>query len=85
MKKIAFSLSLLALGLCLATSNVQAADAKTYQVTGPVLEVHATYIVVQKGEDKWQIAVDSATSASLKVGQKVTVQYVMIAKSVTVK
>jgi hypothetical protein len=27
-----------------------------------------TCIVIQKREDKWQIAVDSATSASLKVG-----------------
>jgi hypothetical protein len=85
MKKIAFSLSLIALSLCLATSNLQAADAKTYQVTGPILEVHLTYIVVQKGEDKWQITVDAKTSASLKVGQKVTVQYVMIAKSVVTK
>jgi hypothetical protein len=44
-----------------------------------------TCIVIQKREDKWQIAVDSATSASLKAGQKVTVQYVMIAKNVVVK
>ena len=29
--------------------------AKTYQVTGPVLEVTDTKIVVQKGSEKWEI------------------------------
>ena len=33
----------------------------TKQVTGPVLEVTDSYIVVQKGEDKWQIARDANT------------------------
>jgi hypothetical protein len=85
MKKITLTLSLIAVALCLATANVSAADAKMYQVTGPVLEVKPTYIVMQKGDDKWQIAVDPATAASLKVGQKITVQYQMIAKKVTTK
>ena len=29
-------------------------QAKTYQVTGPVLELTDTTIVVQKGEEKWR-------------------------------
>ena len=85
MKKITLCLGLVVLGLSLAISNVHAADAKTYQVTGPVLEVTPTMIVVKKGEDKWQIASDTATSANIKVGDKVTIQYQMVAKSIEVK
>ena len=85
MKKITLYFSLVVLGVCLATTNVRAADAKSYQVTGPVLEVTTTTITVQKGDDKWQIASDAATTGQVKVGDKVTIQYQMVAKSVEVK
>jgi hypothetical protein len=64
-----------------------AAGAKTYQVTGPVLEVNANTIVVQKGSDKWEINRDAATKVTgdLKVGSKVTIEYTMKAVSVDVK
>jgi hypothetical protein len=81
MKKLFLSLALVAL----ATSQLSAADAKTYQVTGPVLEVTPTYIVVQKGDEKWQIAADKATAGAVKVGDKVTIQYQMVAKKVAGK
>ena len=81
MKKFILTLTFLAL----ASSRLLAADAKTYQVTGPVLEVNPTYIVVQKGDDKWQIASDKATTGKTKVGDKVTIQYQMVAKEVEVK
>jgi hypothetical protein len=81
MKKLFLSLALVAL----ATSQLSAADAKTYQVTGPVLEVTPTYIVVQKGDEKWQIAADKATAGAVKVGDKVTIQYPMVAKKVAGK
>ncbi len=81
MKKLFLSLALVAL----ATSQLSAADAKTYQVTGPVLEVTPTYIVVQKGDEKWQIATDKATAGAVKVGDKITIQYQMVAKKVTGK
>jgi hypothetical protein len=47
-----------------------AAGLKTYQVTGPVLEVTSDMVVVQKGKDKWQIGRDAATKVTgdLKVG-----------------
>ena len=71
----------------LAASSLHAADAKTYQVTGPVLEVTPTAITVQKGNDKWEIARDSKTKTSgdVKVGAKVTIYYTMAAASVEVK
>jgi hypothetical protein len=86
MKKITCCLSLVALGLCLTAASLSAADAKDYQVTGPVLEVTPTYIVVKKGEANWQIAVDKNTKgANVKVGDKVTIYYTMVATEVEVK
>jgi hypothetical protein len=63
------------------------AAVKTYQVTGPVLEIRADAIVVQKGSDRWEIAKDAATKVTgdLKVGAKVTIEYRMTAATVTVK
>lgn len=74
------------LALCLLPAAALAAP-KTYQVTGPVLEVRDDAIVVQKGSDKWEVNLDAAVKApaGLKVGDKVTIEYVMTAKSVEVK
>jgi hypothetical protein len=71
----------------LAASSLNAADTKTYQVTGPVLEVTPTSIMVQKGNDKWEIARDSKTktSGAVKVGDKVTIYYTMAATEIEVK
>ena len=73
--------------LMLAGADASAADAKSYQVTGPVLEVTPTSITVQKGEEKWQLARDKNTKipADVKVGSKVTVHYQMVATDVEVK
>ncbi len=64
-----------------------AAAPKTYQVTGPVLSVTNDLIVVQKGNDKWEIGRDANTKVNgdLKVGAKVTIQYRMVATSVDVR
>ena len=64
-----------------------AAAPKIYQVTGPVLAVSSDLIVVQKGNDKWEISRDANTKVTgdLKVGAKVTIQYRMVAASVEVK
>ena len=58
-----------------------------YQVTGPVLELTDTKIVVQKGNEKWEIARTPGTkiSGNLKIGSQVTIEYTMTAKSVDVK
>jgi hypothetical protein len=66
---------------------VLTSSAWAYQVTGPVLEVTDTKIVVQKGKEKWEIARTPQTKVTgdLKVGSKVTVEYTMAAKSVDVK
>ena len=83
--KTAFSL-LAAASLALSSATF-AAGAKTYQVTGPVLEVTDTMVAVQKGKDRWEIARDASTKVTgdLKVGAKVTIEYRMTATSVDVK
>src|SRR5881398_3991608 len=83
--KTAFSL-LAAVSLALSSATF-AAGAKTYQVTGPVLEVTDTMIAVQKGKDRWEINRDSNSKVTgdVKVGDKVTVTYTMSATDVEVK
>jgi len=63
------------------------AATRTYQVTGPVLELRADAVVVQKGTEKWEIARDSSTKVTgdLKVGAKVTITYRMTAADIEVK
>ena len=58
-----------------------------YQVTGPVLDVTDSKIVVQKGKEKWEMARDASTkmSGDVKKDDKVTVEYSMTATNITVK
>ena len=71
----------------LAVSGIAFAAAKSYEVTGPVLEVNDSMIVVQKGKDRWELDRDSGTkmSGDVKVGDKVHISYTMTAKEVEVK
>jgi hypothetical protein len=78
----------LACASVLAFSTVaRAAETKSYQVTGPILELSDTKITVQKGDEKWEIARSKSTrvTGDLKVGAKVTVYYRMVAEEVEVK
>lgn len=71
----------------LAASTAMAAGTKTYQVTGPVLELKGDVIVVQKGKEKWEIAKDKDTKVTgdVKVGSKVTIMYTMKAATIESK
>src|SRR6516165_12330089 len=84
--KIKLPLSLLA-AASLALSSAAFAGAKTYQVTGPVLEVNDSMIAVQKGKDRWEINRDANTKVTgdVKVGDKAHVTYTMSATNVEVK
>ena len=82
MKKIVLAFA----AIVLLSSPAMAANAKSYQVTGPVLALTDTTITVQKGSEKWEINRGSANvPADVKVGSKVTIQYTMTATSVTSK
>ena len=76
-----------ALASLLAAAPALAGTTKTYQVTGPVVDVTADTITVLKGKDNWEIAKDASTqiTGDVKKGEKVTVMYRMTATSVAVK
>ena len=82
-----FKIAALAGALQLAQVSLPAAETKTYQVTGPVLELTDKAIVVQKGDERWEVARDANTKidGDLKVGSKVTIHYRMIAVKVEAK
>ena len=71
----------------LAATTAFAGGTKSYQVTGPVLELKDDMIVVQKGSEKWEVARDKDTkiTGDLKVGSKVTVMYTMKAAAIDAK
>ncbi len=73
--------------IVLVASLAFAGAPKTYQVTGPVLELKDDLIVVQKGSDKWEIArgKDTKITGDIKVGSKVTIEYRMNAATIEVK
>jgi len=82
MKRFALVLALAALA-----TPALAAPTRTYQVTGPVLDVTADTITVQKGSEKFEIArtADTKVTGELKKGEKVTVEYRMTAATIEVK
>ena len=74
----------LAVTAVLFSATAALAAGKTYQVTGPVLELTDSKIVVQKGSDKWELARDANTKLpeTVKVGSKITAEYSMTATKV---
>ncbi len=81
------SLAVFATLVSLSTSSLLAEAPNSYQVTGPILELSDTKIVVQKGKEKWELArtPETKVTGELKVGAKVTIEYSMTAKSIEVK
>ena len=73
--------------LALLAPTVVFAAAKKYQVTGKVLELSDTLIVVEKDDEKWEIQRDPSTKieGDLKLGAKVTIRYRCVASDVEVK
>ena len=83
MKRILVILAL----VLMAVPLVMAAAPKSYQVTGPIVDLKDDMITVEKGKEKWEIARDKDTKVKgdLKVGSKVTIEYRMVATSIEVK
>ena len=86
MKTSLRTLALAAILLAPSTA-VFGAAVKTYQVTGPVVEVTPDTITVMKGKEKWEISRDKDTKVTgePKVGAKVTIMYRMSAASIEAK
>jgi len=86
MRKVVLLSTVLLVGMLVGATLTAFAPTKTYQVTGPVLELRPDAVVVKKGTDNWEIARDSTTKVTgdLKVGSKVTIMYRMTATDITV-
>lgn len=86
MMKTKTTFSLLAIA-SLALSSVAFAGGKTYQVTGQVVKVSDSMVVIQNGTQKWEIARDttSKVKGDLKKGSTATVTYTMHVTAVDVK
>jgi hypothetical protein len=88
MKKVLMLAVLLAAAAFGAGYAYAGAAGKTYQVTGPVVEVRPDAIVVKKGTENWEIAKDASTKVTggePKAGDKVTIMYRMTAASIEMK
>jgi hypothetical protein len=77
----------LVLATLLTAMPALAASPDKYQVTGQVVEVTDSMIVVMKGKERFEMARDASTkiNGDLKVGAKITAQYKITATSVEVK
>jgi hypothetical protein len=65
--------------------NLVAAGAKTYEITGTVVEATGSNVTVEKGTERFEFGIDPATtkgSADLKGGSAVTVTYLMSATKI---
>ena len=73
--------------MVLFAAVVFAAGPKSYQVTGPVLEITDDVIIVKKRMNKWELPKSAVISLSgaVKVGVRVTIYYKMTAKKIRVK
>src|SRR5688572_1546444 len=85
--KIKANLLSLLVGIQLLTVSSAFSAADTYQVTGPIIVMNEKVIVVQKGKERWELARDQMTKikGELKVGDKVTIRYRMMATVVEKK
>lgn len=76
-------------GLMLSLAPAGMTAPSDYQVTGPIVSMTDTTIVVQKGKENWELSKDAAVKpadgSELKVGDKVTIHYMMTAKTVEKK
>ena len=84
MKRIVVVVAILLIAVVIAFARAPKSD---YQWTGSVVEADSDHLIVQKGDEKWEFALDKDTkvTGSLKAGSKATVYYVMKAVKVEVK
>jgi hypothetical protein len=71
--------------VALLAITAYAAAAETYQFTGVVKTAQGDTFTVQKSPtETWEFSKDAATKGAVKVGDKVTVHYRMVATDIEV-
>jgi len=83
MKKVVLLISI----IFLMTAVAYAAQDGIRKATGELVKITAESVVIKRGKGEMVITRDPSTNVTgnLKVGEKVTVEYKMIATSVAVK
>jgi hypothetical protein len=85
MRKITLGI-LFIVAIAALTLTAYAAAPKSYQFTGTVKSVDGTTFTVQKSaSETWDFSTDASTKGTPKVGDKVTVQYRMVATNIDAK
>ena len=76
----------LAAGLLLPAAAF-AAKLKTYQLTGKVVGFDDKIITIEKGDEKTEFerTANTKITGTLKVGEKITIEYKMVAEEAEVK
>ena len=87
MRSMRWSLAGLFLAGVFVSPLASAQSPDKYQVTGEVVEVTDSMIVVMKGKERFEMARDASTKVTgdLTVGAKITAKYRMTATTVDVK
>lgn len=87
MRSTRIAIAGLALAGLMLSGGAQAQSPDKYQVTGQVVEVTDSMIVVMKGKERFEMARDASTkiTGDIKVGAKITAKYKITATSVEVK
>lgn len=87
MRALLCGIAALLLAFAVCTAPADAKQPKKYQVTGKVVELTEDVIVIEKGDEKWEIGrtADTKVEGKLEVGAKVTIEYRMTAAGVEVK
>jgi uncharacterized protein YxeA len=71
---------------CVISTAIALAAPKTYQFTGTVKTADKdTFTVEKSATETWTFSTDAATKGTPKVGDKVTVNYKMVATSIEAK
>jgi len=86
MNRLSAAIGIVVLALSIGFGAGLAAAVKTYQFTGVVKSNDAGTLVVEKSaKETWTFSTDKDTKGTPKVGDKVTVNYKMIATDIEVK
>ena len=86
MKRLAAFAAIVVIALGIGFGAGLTAATKTYQFTGVVKNADSGTLVVEKSaKETWTFSTDKDTKGTPKVGDKVTVNYKMIATDIEVK
>ena len=76
----------IAAAVLLTLALAASAASKTYQFTGVVkTAANGTFTVEKSATETWEFSTDASTKGTPKVGDKVTVQYRMVATDIETK